>query len=630
MNPRLIATDGPLEGEILPISSGECTLGRDRSAAIHVPDPSVSRQHCTIRVDPEGQVQIVDAQSRNGTFVNGLPVGEHVLGHGDEVRVGACHFLFLTRQEPATQPGAFLMESAALETRTIVQLRRHDALYLRPDEAMEGAAEPARVAHNLKALLRASRTVRATRGVEELAHDLAELITQTIPASELALLLFENTKAEPVWSFSWTAEEGPRRELPVPDNLVRQAFENDIAILTNDPGTVEPRSDGTDEMLPKSVLLAPLSGADGVVGVVYLGSADILVTFDEEQLQVLTAIASVSGMALENAVQFDRLRAENRRLREEIALDHDMVGDTPPMEAVYLFISKVAPTDATVLITGESGTGKELVARAIHRNSKRSGGPFIAVNCAALNESLLESELFGHEKGAFTGAIIRKQGKFEVADGGTIFLDEIGEMPASLQAKLLRVLQERAFERVGGNKQIQVNVRIITATNRDLPTEIRENKFREDLYYRLNVVSVRMPALRERRDDIPMLADFFASRFGTRLGRPVRGVNREAAGRMMAYDWPGNVRELENAIERAVVLGSSPSIVPDDLPGELLEVTPPTSGETDGYHAAVREAKRQIILQALGQANGSQKEAAGLLGVNPTYLSRLIRNLDLK
>jgi Nif-specific regulatory protein len=255
----------------------------------------------------------------------------------------------------------------------------------------------------------------------------------------------------------------------------------------------------------------------------------------------------------------------------------------------------------------------------------------VAVNCAAITETLLESELFGHEKGAFTGASARKPGKFETADGGTIFLDEIGEMPASLQAKLLRVLQEREYERVGGTRPIKVNVRVIAATNRDLQTEIRTNKFREDLFYRLNVVSVRMPALRERREDVPVLSEFFASRFGQKLGRPVNGVSREAVSLLTAYDWPGNVRELENAIERAVVLGTEMTIVPDDLPGELLEMAPHSTGGPEvGYHAAVREAKRQIILRAIEQAGGSQKDAARLLEVNPTYLSRLIRNLDLK
>jgi len=297
---------------------------------------------------------------------------------------------------------------------------------------------------------------------------------------------------------------------------------------------------------------------------------------------------------------------------------------------VFQFINRVAPKDTTVLIRGESGTGKELVARAIHRNSARANKPCVAINCAALAENLLESELFGHEKGSFTGAIAQKKGKLEVAEGGTVFLDEIGELAPLLQAKLLRVLQEREFERVGGTRTIKLDLRLITATNRDLDEEVKRGRFREDLYYRLNVVSLRMPPLRERREDIPLLASYFASKYSKRANRPVLGISTEARQCLANYDWPGNVRELENAIERAVVLGSSDLILPEDLPESVLDKAETATVGRAAFHDSIREAKKRLIIEAVEQAGGNYTEAARLLDLHPNYLHRLIRNLNIK
>jgi Nif-specific regulatory protein len=253
----------------------------------------------------------------------------------------------------------------------------------------------------------------------------------------------------------------------------------------------------------------------------------------------------------------------------------------------------------------------------------------MAVNCAALNESLLESELFGHEKGSFTGAFAQKKGRLEVAAGGTVFLDEIGELTPSLQVKLLRVLQEREFERVGGTVTISVDLRVIAATNKNLEEAIEVGQFRQDLYYRLNVVSLEMPALRERREDIMLLANYFADKYGQRCNRKLKGFSTEARNYLTAYDWPGNVRELENTIERAIVLGTTEWILPEDLPESLLEMKV-TNGSTTTYHAAVVQNKKQIIVNALAEAKKNHVEAARLLGIHPNYLQRLIRNLNLE
>ena len=323
-------------------------------------------------------------------------------------------------------------------------------------------------------------------------------------------------------------------------------------------------------------------------------------------------------------------RAGRAALHAETRIDHSMVGESPAMQDVYRFIAKVAPSDCTVLVRGESGTGKELAVRAMHQNSSRAGNPFVAINCAALPPNLLESELFGYERGAFTGALGQKKGKLEVANGGTVFLDEVGELDPLLQGKLLRALQEREFERVGGTQPVKVNIRLIAATNRELDQAVEAGQFRRDLYYRLNVVSVRVPALRERREDIPLLANYFISTYCRDAHRTVLGLSAGARACLLSYDWPGNVRELENAIQHALVLGSSDLILPEDLPETLLETDSAAAAGSGRYQEGVREAKRQLIVKAVEQAGGSYTEAARLLGVHPNYLHRLIRNLNLR
>ena len=326
----------------------------------------------------------------------------------------------------------------------------------------------------------------------------------------------------------------------------------------------------------------------------------------------------------------ERLELESRRLGTEIKLEHGMVGESLPMQSLFQAIAKVAPTDSTVLVRGESGTGKELVAKAIHRNSLRAAAPFVAINCAAIPESLLESELFGHERGAFTGAVAQKRGKIEMASGGTLFLDEVAELAPALQAKLLRVLQEREFERVGGTHPIRVDIRLIAATNRDLRERVLEGQFRADFYYRLNVVNLTVPPLRQRREDIPRLAEHFARKFVDQYGRPIAGISPEAMRLLVQHDWPGNVRELENAIERAVVLGANWRILPEDLPDWIWD--PATSGLVRRlpYHQGVDEAKRRMVLEALREAGGNFTAAARALGLHPNNLHRLVRTLNLR
>jgi DNA-binding NtrC family response regulator len=335
------------------------------------------------------------------------------------------------------------------------------------------------------------------------------------------------------------------------------------------------------------------------------------------------------------ALDTERLRRDVGLLRSEVDRRHHLVvGDSPRMREVVALAERAAPSEATVLLEGESGTGKEVVARAIHAGSRRSNGPFVAVNCAALSDELLESELFGHEKGAFTGAVRTKPGRLEMASGGTLFLDEIGELKPGLQAKLLRVLQEREYERVGGTRVLKADVRLVAATNRDLAVAVASASFRQDLYYRLKVVTLRLPALRERREDIKPLAHHFLVRFAREAGRTPPGLDEVAAAVLVDYAWPGNVRELANVIERAMVLGARDVVTADDLPEELYEqASPPTVRHASpgaSYHDAVATAKRAILREALRAEGGHQTRAAKRLGLTQPYLARLLKNLQVR
>ncbi len=378
-------------------------------------------------------------------------------------------------------------------------------------------------------------------------------------------------------------------------------------------------------------MTAPLLVREEVAGLIHLERCAPEPSFSEADQVVLTAVSRVASAALENAFQIEWLRGEVKGLETAFESDRQLMGDSKQMRELRARIARVAPRSTTVLIIGESGTGKELVARALHRQSPRADKPFVAINCAALTETLLESELFGYEKGAFTGATAQRKGRLECADGGTVFLDEIGEMPVALQAKILRVLQNREFQRVGGTQTIPLDVRLIAATNRDLEEAVRVGTFREDLFYRLNVIRLHTPPLRDRAQDIIPLAQHFAMRFGEKFGRRIDGISPGARTVLRGYDWPGNVRELENAIEHAVVLGSGDSIIPEDLPDVLrqkwAEITP---RETGMLQEALDAAKRAAVKRAFELAKQDHAGAARLLGVHPNYLYRLLRNLNLQ
>jgi two-component system, NtrC family, response regulator AtoC len=337
------------------------------------------------------------------------------------------------------------------------------------------------------------------------------------------------------------------------------------------------------------------------------------------------------AIVVEKALEQERLKRGLERYTEEESRRYRLMGgESPKMKLAIETAKKAAASKSTVLLLGESGTGKEVFARAIHQWSDRSGEPFIAINCVGLGKELLESELFGHEKGAFTGAHQLKKGKMELAHGGTVFLDEVGDISAELQTKLLRFLQERDFERVGGTQPIRVDVRVIAATNRDLGNAIKEGRFREDLYYRLNVIPISLPPLRERREDIPGLAKYFLRRFAAETKKNFAGIEAEAEAKLVAYEWPGNVRELANVIERAVVLGQGPLVTLDDLPPRIVYSEGERTSEGLSYRAAVDAARADVIRRTLATTRGNRAAAARILGLHKTHLLSLMKSLRIE
>jgi Nif-specific regulatory protein len=621
MKPRLAAITGKLKDTVIAMSEGPVLIGRQTGANLRIRNAAVSRRHAVIEKDGDKYI-IADLDSRNGTFVNDMPVKRCELHHGDRVQIGESQFFFLIDDtEDPSQTSEIRFDEAPLLGSPAVRMTYSDAVFV--------------MARDLSALLKISTTINAIRDLDKLEKALLDLLFEVVPARRGAILLSSNhadTDDEFCSVITLDRVEGAGTKVNVSRTIVRRVLNDGAAILINEADdNAELKTESLIAARSRSVLCVPLIMHDRKFGVIYLDSDEPQARFDENHLQMVTAVAAIAAVAIHNARNFEDLENENARLMVDADIEHNMVGESPLLQRVYQLISKVAPTDSTVLIFGESGTGKELAARAIHRNSKRGDKAFIAANCAAFAETLLESELFGHEKGAFTGALLQKKGRLELADGGTIFLDEIGDLSPSLQTKLLRVLQEREFERVGGTRTIKVNIRLLAATNRDLEEAIKKGTFRQDLYFRLNVVKLTMPPLRERRDDIPLLANYFARKYAEKCNRRVMGISSEARKRLMTYDWPGNVRELENAIERAVVLGTTEQILADDLPEAVVEAEATVSAETpSSYHELVVQTKKRMIADAMKQANGSYTAAARILNLHPNYLHRLIRNLNMK
>jgi Nif-specific regulatory protein len=613
MQARLLAISGLLTGTTRPLLDGQLSIGRDGKNDVCLMDTVVSRKHCKIQQVGE-QYEVADLDSHNGTFVNGIPVRRRKMEHGDTIRIGRSEFVFLMHEgeRVADLRSRFTDGPVASEMATI----RVDS-----PAALPGfGVEVGRMARDLAALFKISNVINSIRDFDLLQRELLRLILEVIPADNGAVVLLADPDEDADTICTWSRKGGADQPMEIQRHLVHRAIWERAPILTNAV---------PDSTAEQHVLCIPLVAVERTVGVLYLASPGTASPFREDHVHLLDSVSRIAAVTIENVLALDALRSENRRLKEELSPDKTLIGESTQIRRVADFISRVAQSDSTVLIRGESGTGKEVAARAIHQNSPRRDKPFIAINCAAIPETLLESELFGHEKGAFTGAVGLRKGRLESAGEGTLFLDEIGELAPAMQAKLLRVLQQREFERVGGTHSIPFKARVLAATNKNLEQGIKTGEFRQDLYYRLNVVSLTLPPLREHRDDIPLLTLYFAAKYTQQSNRPFRGISPEARKLLVGYSWPGNVRELENAIEHAAVMGLTDEILPEDLPNSILEEQ--SSGLAGArYHEALNETKKELVLSSLREAKGSVPGAARLLGIHPKYLHRLVRNLNLK
>ncbi|MBS1824684.1 MAG: sigma 54-interacting transcriptional regulator [Acidobacteria bacterium] len=601
--PQLSAISGPLKGQLFPLPDTEVTLGRKSENTLPIPDLSVSRFHCRIEARADGHY-LIDLTSSNGTFVNGVPHKTHRLAHGDKITLAETAFIYIDAPpgEPAGDEAAVVMDQSPTLLEPVSEVRQ------------------GRLARQYAALVGICAALPSAGPLEELEQKLLAALLATFPADRAAIVFVEDGEPGRVAGL----HRDPKRKSPI--SVSRTVLD---AVLGSRNGVLWQVPNIASSAGAQAVMAAPLAVDNRTLGVLYLDSGTRASAFDEGHLELLAAISGVAGLPLAQALALDRLQQERRRLEDALSGDSEWIGDSRAFHDALKLVAKVARTESTVLILGESGTGKEMAARAVHRRSSRANGPFLALNCAALTESLLESELFGHEKGAFTGAIALKRGKIELANGGTLFLDEIGELAPALQAKLLRVLQEREFERVGGTARIRVDVRIVTATNRDLKAEVAANRFRQDLYYRLNVFAVHMPPLRERREDIALLANYFLHLFASRSPGKVKGVSTAARSILEKYHWPGNIRELKNVMEYATILGESDLIQPEDLPADIVDSAPPEVA-VPAFQANLRDAKVRSIQAALQETEGNITQAAGILGVHPNSLHRMMRRLGLR
>jgi len=596
LNAELVIKSGDAT-ETHPIRGTRATIGRGVNAQVRIADAMASREHCVVEQRDDRWV-LRDLGSANGTLVNGAAVGERVLEWGDRIQVGETVLVFVCERKDEKD-----------ETRTGLDIGSHEksqSFVLRPTEvSLRAAGSEPFVTEYLSLFYELTTSLSLKDGVAEVCDNLVKAVLRRRRFGRAAVVLVDPSTGKPVERFTRADRPDAAQKILLDGADLEEVVRTSQSIFRRGL-----RAEGKTY----SSMTVPLAGREATHGVLYVDDWLAMADLKEPELHLVSAVGQQAGLLIENIRYARRLQREKDVLQDMVAADADIVGESKAMQRVLELIRRVAATDSTVLVRGESGTGKELVARSLHINSARRAGPLETVNGAALPPALIESELFGHEKGAFTGATARRKGRFEIASGGTLFLDEIGELALEAQAKLLRVLEDRRLRRVGGTEDVQVDVRVVAATHRDLTELVAGRQFREDLFYRLNVVEILIPPLRERGDDIDGLADHFLRAFNAKMGRRLQGISAEARLLLRRHVWPGNVRELRNVMERAVLLAGGAVLDTGDFPSLLA--SPPLGPSI----ATLEEVERDHIAKVLASTGGNKSEAARLLGVNRSTL----------
>ncbi len=640
--PFLVLRQDEGYGDVHPLEPGQrYTLGRANTNRIVLRDELCSRDHSEIYHDDEGW-HLRDLKSLNGTRIQGQPIqGTHDLVVGDEVQMGRSTFLFVDQLDdlPARP---FAQEPESSESWNIKKrLSQTQARFLTPlPENTEEAILPMKgvprrsLSRDLGLLYRLALDMGSVTLYEDLVRIVLDGLLEGVPAADVGAILTMREGRELEVTAHRHRDPSITAYTRVSEFVSNEVLSQKDAILAEDVGRDRYLRDreSITHLGATSLICAPIIDQTKVLGLIHLYCVDPHKSLAAEDLEFTMAVSKQLSIATVAMHRQTRLFDENQNLRSQLQVESELVGESPAIRDILDQVGRVAATNATVLIRGESGSGKELVARAIHYSSPRKAGPFICLNCAAIAESLLESELFGHERGAFTGATEKKVGKFEAAHHGTIFLDEIGEMAVNTQAKLLRILEGHPFERVGGHIPIKVDVRVVAATNQPLEDNIREGKFRRDLFFRLQVVEVVVPPLRNRPTDVMLLADHFLKRFIRETGRKLRGFSPAAIQKMEHHNWPGNVRELRNVVERAVALGRGPWIDAPDIWLSSLELPGvAASSSSNAFEPmTLEEIEKVHIRRTLEHTQWNKSQAANLLAIERSTLDRKIKSYGLK
>ena len=650
----LVVREGSSWRDVFRLQPGQVTtVGRAATNRVVIRDDICSRRHCEVFHSGDSWV-LRDLGSRNGTLLDGRRVvGDSELRSGQIVRIGQCQLGFTNDiSRPFTsEAGEDSLESdtgtvadsvfdgADLPGDADILDRRRSSRYATANPVELGNRDG--VGLELARLYRLAMEMGSTSSSDALAEVVLSGLFSGTCADIGAVLVLPRDRSNAtdsgelsVLAYRATGD-GPYQK--VSDYLSGVVLDNHEAILARDVSDDSRLAarDSLGKIHARSVICAPIREGNDIRGLIHLYSTNTDNPLDSDDLEFTLAVADQLALALASLreretlqVGLARVRDENETLRRQLDMETELVGDSPQMNELRERIVRIAPTDATTLVRGESGVGKELVARSIHRHSHRGDGPFVCLNCAALSESLLESELFGHEKGSFTGAVGRKPGKFEQAHTGSLFLDEVGEMSLSIQAKFLRVLEGHAFERVGGGTTVDVDVRVVAATNRDLESAVNAGTFRKDLYFRLHVVEIEVSPLRDHSADIPQLADHVLRKFAVRTGRPVRRFTQGALQLLTQYDWPGNIRELQNTVERAVILCADDEIREEDI--QLSNLGRAESGGSPQGSSGYREVSLDVleqehILATLERTEWNKSRAAQILGIERSTLDRKLK-----